>query len=165
MSWRKQTRQHMRATGFTLLELVLVMLIVTVLAGIAAPSLRGFLAGRKSSDAAAQVIALAQYGRVQAVSSGNVYRLNLDADGLGYWLTVQRGADFGELGTEFGRRFTLPEGMTGAWNSQASSEGHMDFFPNGRTTATTLLLVDGQGKVFEIGCRSETERVALIQRE
>jgi len=153
------------AAGFTLLELVLVMLLVSLLMGLAAPSLRGFILGRKSADAAAQLIALAQYARNRAVSSGSNYRLNLDTAEGAYWLTVQKGVDFQELGTEFGRRFSLPERVEATWlPSQYAAHDYIEFFPDGRTEAVNLRLVDRDGQVFEIGCQSETEPLTVLQK-
>ncbi|MGD0090770.1 MAG: GspH/FimT family pseudopilin [Planctomycetota bacterium] len=151
--------------GFTLLELVLVMLLVSLVMGLAAPSLRGFMLGRKSADAAAQVIALAQYARTQAVSTGSNYRLNVDPAAQTYWLTVQKGADFQGLGTEFGRRFSLPEHVSATWLPSAyTAHDYIEFFPDGRIEAAGLQLVDRERQVFEIGCRSETEPLTVLQR-
>jgi type II secretion system protein H len=155
-----------RRGGFTLLELVLVLVLVGLVMGLAAPSLRGFLAGRKSANAAAQVIALAQYARTQAVGEGLTYRLNVDETAHAYWLTVQKDAEFQALGTEFGRRFALPDGVEASWlTTTAGAQEHLDFFPDGRTEGSRLQLVDAQGQVFELGCRSETETLQVMQRE
>ena len=151
--------------GFTLLELVLVMLLVSLLMGLAAPSLRGFLVGRKSADAAAQVLALAHYARTQAVSTGASYRLNVDTGEGTYWLTVQKAGDFRDLGTEFGRRFCLPDRIEARWlPSPNGLREYIEFRPDGRTEAGMLQLVDRDGQVFEIGCRSETEPLVVFER-
>ena len=163
------------ARGFTLFELVLVLLIVSIVAALAAPSFRGFLTGRKSVNAAAQIVALGQYARAQAASSGAVLRLNVDAGAKAYWLSARKDAVFEALGTEFGRRFTLPDGLAVRWmpmlgnttgGKSATSGGahdYVDFYPDGRADAATLLLTDSSGKVFQLGCLSETELFKVIQ--
>ena len=80
-----------RRGAFTLLELILVLVLISVLLGIAAPSLRGFVGARRSADAAAQVLAMANYARSQAIAQGTVYRLNVDATENVYWLTILSG--------------------------------------------------------------------------
>lgn len=152
------------AAGFTLLELVLVLLLISLVMALAVPSLRGFLIGRKSADAVAQVLALAQYARAQAVSTGVAYRLNVDPAKRTYWLTVQKGAAFTDLGTEFGRRFSLPELVEASWLPSAGGtpQEYIDFFPDGRSAAARLRLVDRQGRAFELGARSETEQVTVL---
>jgi len=141
------------------------MLLVSLVMGLAAPSLRGFLIGRKSADAAAQILALAHYARTQAVSTGAIYRLNVDTTARTYWLTMEKGGTFQELGTEFGRRFSLPERVEACW-APPREAGHeyIEFFPDGRTEAVSLQLTDREGQVFEIGRRSETEPLTVIQR-
>ena len=151
--------------GFTLLELVLVMLLLTMVAALAAPSLRNFMIGRSSADAVGQVVALAHYARTQAVSTGVVHRLYVDTNSQTYWLGVQRGAEFTDLTSEFGRRFKLPGSAAARWQSDQPGEECISFFPDGRTEASTLEILDVQGQLFEIGCRSETEPLAVLQRD
>ena len=172
-SLRFKKRQQAAAlqSGFTLLELVLVMVLISAVMALAAPSLRGFISGRKSADAAAQILALAQYARTQAISTGALHRLNLDCAGRKYWLSVQKGAEFQPLGNDLGRQFSLPEGTSARWQPQAAQTGliaapareYMDFYPDGRIQAENLQLTDAHGQVFELGCRSETEPLALLQ--
>ena len=187
----------LRGSGFTLVELVMVLAIITILTSIAVPFLRGFLAGRKSANAAAQVIALAQYARTQAVGTGVVYRLNVDAASKTYWLTQKKQTTFESVGNDFGQHFTFPDGMTAAWqplnnvpivsvgsgatvttgptnttNTGSATPGanspkhdYADFYPDGRADAGRLRLTDASGKVFEMGCLSETERFMAIESQ
>jgi prepilin-type N-terminal cleavage/methylation domain-containing protein len=111
MSDARSHRRPRVTPGFTLLELVLVMLLMTIIMAIAAPSLSNFAKGRKSADAAQQVVALARYARGQAVSEGVVYRLHVDPGSGAYWLTVQDGGVFEPPSSgSFGQRFELPDG-------------------------------------------------------
>lgn len=104
-------RADRAAGGFTLIELILVMMLICTVLGMAAPSLRGFFQSHQATDAAGQIVALAQYARTQAASEGRTYRLNFDTQAGQYWLTAQDGANFAVLGREFGRTFALPEGV------------------------------------------------------
>jgi Tfp pilus assembly protein FimT len=54
----------------TLLELILVMVILSTVLAMAAPSLRGFFASRRTQDTAAQILALTQLARSQAICEG-----------------------------------------------------------------------------------------------
>jgi prepilin-type N-terminal cleavage/methylation domain-containing protein len=186
-------RRNNPRRGFTLLELILVMVLLAVVAGIAAPSLRGFLHGRAEVNAASQMLALGQYARTQAIGAGQLYRLNVDALSGTYWLTIRRGQLDQDLSNEFGRRFTLPDGMKAEWeattvtgtsiygtatptsgmNANAASTtsiplvngavpNYFDFYPDGRVQAGTLKLTARTGQVFELGCKSETEPLVLL---
>lgn len=156
----------MNCRGFTLMELVLVMLITCIVLALAVPSLSGFLRGRKAKDCAAQVLALGQYARTQAVNSGAVYRFNLDEMNQTYWLTQQRGSEFVELGTEFGRTFTLPKEIEARWDpTGGGGENYIDFYPDGRVAATLLELSEKNGERSIVGCRSETEPLTILAGE
>ena len=157
-------RRPARLAGFTLLELVLVMVIICTVLGMAAPSLRGFFASRQTVDAGAQIVALTQYARTEAASEGRVYRLNLDAETGRYWLTAQTGGAFAPLSAEFGRVFCLPEGTTARWNSagEAASSGWIPFYPDGRTEPADIRLTGRQGDTVQIVCASPAEQFRVV---
>ena len=75
------------------------MLILSTVLAMAAPSLRGFFTSRRLDDAAAQILALTQFARSQAISEGIVYRLNFDTRDRTYWLTAQKAGVFESLET------------------------------------------------------------------
>ena len=166
--------------GFTLFELVLVMLIVSVLAAIAVPSMRGFLAGRRNANTAAQILALGQYARTQAVNSGVVYRLNVDASAGTYWISMQSGTDYVPLRSEFGRPFKVPDGITATWQapippvvttaaatppvtSTPANDPSFLFYPDGRVEAAVLEIRGTVGEAITLGCRSETEPLVILK--
>jgi type II secretion system protein H len=155
-----------RRAGFTLLELILVMMIICMVLAMAAPSLRGFFASRQTADAGVRIVALAEYARAQSAAQGRCYRLNMDAKEGTYWLTVQRGGAFVRLESEFGRTFHLPEGTEVSWEDDTEAEaGHLDFYPDGRTRAATIQLKGLQGERVDVTCESPSERFRVVQQE
>ncbi|HLX59730.1 MAG TPA: prepilin-type N-terminal cleavage/methylation domain-containing protein [Planctomycetota bacterium] len=104
-----------RQTGFTLIELILVMLIACVVMAITAPSLRNFLYGRKTANAVSQIVSLASEARSKAIMDGRTYRLNVDTTAGTFWLDAQNGGDFKELGTEASQHYSLPDGAKAQW--------------------------------------------------
>jgi prepilin-type N-terminal cleavage/methylation domain-containing protein len=158
--------EHMRspAGGFTLLELVLVMVLICTVLAMAAPSLRTFFASRQTQDAAASIVALAGLARSQAIAEGRVYRLNLDARQGTYWLTAQQEGAFEELGTAFGRTFLLPEGTELETDVSAVSGEpvHVDFYPTGRVDTAEILLTGRKGDTALIACPSATEQFRVV---
>ena len=156
--------QSERSVGFTLLELILVMVILSTVLAMAAPSLRGFFASRQLQDAAAQILALTQFARSQAVSEGTTYRLNFDPDEATYWLTANQSGAFEELGVEFGRVFDLPkdtelelEGL-----EQDGHESYVAFEPQGTVTPATIGLIDRRGSIVKLYCPAATESFSII---
>jgi len=146
--------------GFSLMELILVMVVMCVALAAAAPSLRGYFASRQVWDAAGQMVALTQYARSRAAAEGRVYRLNVDTKDGQYWLTAQTSAGFETLGSEFGRVFALPAGAAMEW---APDEGTnvtrewISFYPDGRSEAARLRITGRQGERVDVVCRSPAE--------
>src|SRR5260221_3978229 len=97
--------------GFTLLELVLVMLLLTLITGLVVPALRNFSRGRNLGYAASQMTAMANYAHTQSISQGKPYRLNLDVNNGTYWLTARTYDVFEEVRDEASGIRSLPEGV------------------------------------------------------
>ena len=143
--------------GFTLIELVLVLLILAVLVAMAAPSLRGFLAGRQAADAALNVLSLTRWARTEAISQGHPCRLNIE--GGAYWLTVQQAGAYVAPGSEMGRRFALPEGASAGFLAADGQKApaHVQFYPSGRCDTATIELRDRDGQSLRVICDCATE--------
>lgn len=161
-----QPTRNPRRHGFTLLELVLVMVLLTAALAAVAPSLRGFLTASRSRDAATQILALTRWARAQAVAEARVYRLNVDAASGSYWLTVEDGAGFAATGDDFGREFSLPPGaqvQVAAGSGSAPVQGAwIGFYPDGHSDTATLILTDAAGDVTQIACPSPTEPFRIV---
>ena len=158
-------KQHGADAGFTLLELILVMVILSTVLAMAAPSLRGFFTSRKTHDTAAQILSLTQYARSQAVTEGIIYRLNFDTLENTYWLTSQQEGVFEELDIEFGRTFTLPKDIVMELEDLDKDEGQLfvKFTPQGMVTAGTVRLIDKSGRALEVTCPTVTESFSIIE--
>ncbi|MBN2316488.1 MAG: GspH/FimT family pseudopilin [Sedimentisphaerales bacterium] len=162
-----QKRQHRGHGAFTLLELILVMVILSTVLAMAAPSLRGFFGSRKTHDEAAQLLALTQFARSQAISEGITYRLNVDTNDRVYWLTSQRKGVFEKLKTEFGYVFSFPSDITVELEDVDKDDDGMyfAFTPQGTVTAGTIRLIDRRGLVLEITCPTVTESFSIVEKE
>ena len=126
--------------GFTLLELIVVLGLVGVLLGLAAPSLKGFMGTRQTADTADEVMALTHLASSRAAAQGTPYRLNIDEKAGQYWLTMQEQGQFVDLGTEFGRRFQVPMGLAIAVRrpAGAGARSYIEFQPSGRAEEVTI---------------------------
>jgi prepilin-type N-terminal cleavage/methylation domain-containing protein len=174
--------------GFTLVELILVMVVICIVLAITSPSLRGFFASRQTADLATNFLYLTKYARSQAIVQGRPYRLNVD-NGT-FWLTAQENGNFVALGNDMGRRFDLPDGATLTLNiqtqeddktttpgstlaqlqtnarQQSSAAGqpelYLQFYPSGRCEQASVQIVGKQGEVFNIVCPSATESFRIL---
>jgi prepilin-type N-terminal cleavage/methylation domain-containing protein len=151
--------------GMTLLELILVMVILSTVLALAAPSLRGFFASRRIDDAAAQILVLTQWARSQAISEGVVYRLNFDTRDCTYWLTAQKAGAFEPLDTELGQVYTLPKDIELELEDieQVDKDVFLAFSPYGTVTAGLIRLTDRSGRVLEVSCPSVTETFSIVE--
>jgi prepilin-type N-terminal cleavage/methylation domain-containing protein len=110
--------------GFTLMELIMVLMIIAVLCTLVAPNMRSFAKGRVLPNTASLLASTARWCRTQAIAEGTVYRLNFECDaggvGLAWWVTKDNGtADDGSGANwveiekeEFAQKFVLPDGLT-----------------------------------------------------
>lgn len=160
-------KQQNKNGGFTLLELILVLVILSTVLAMAAPSLRGFFGSRKTHDTAAQILAMTQFARSQAISEGIIYRLNFDTREHTYWLTAQKSGSFEKLKTEFGQVFTFPNDITVELNAVAEEgdEMFLVFTPQGTVTAGTIRLIDRRDLVLEVTCPTVTELFSIVKYE
>jgi len=164
---RRQGRQHRSSgrRGFTLLELVLVLLILCIAAAVSAPSLVGW--GRASAvrDAGDQFLSVARWARTQALADSTVYRLNVDASTGTYWVTVQQGMNYVPPGNEYGRVYSVPDGfsiaMTTIGQDQQQALSAVDFLPTGRTQPARVRIGRSDNDAVNIECPTPAEGFRL----
>jgi prepilin-type N-terminal cleavage/methylation domain-containing protein len=157
---------RIRRGAFTLLELIVVLLVLSILFAMAAPSMSGFGAGRAASQTASQIVSLARWAREQAVSEGRTYRLNFlatNADGPVYFVTAADGAIFDRIPVEFGRNFSVPEGVAVEFDTpQVGGVPSLDFFASGRCEPGHIRIASRDGAVTDLACLSATEPLRVV---
>src|SRR6266487_5214425 len=84
-------RRDDRASGFTLIELILVMAMLAIVISVALPSLKGFFRGRNLDSEARRFLSLTRYGQSRAVSEGVPMVLWIDTRRGAYGLQQQSG--------------------------------------------------------------------------
>ena len=157
-------RRRVHPAGFTLLELILVMVIICTALALAAPSLNGWARGSKMRDAVDQFVAMTQYARTQAISTATVHRLQIDGASRTYSVVIQDvDGQFVQLNTEMGQAFQLPEEFSlKMTDDSGQNRDFVDFYPTGRTDPTTVVITAPNGDVKTIQCPSPTEAFRLV---
>ena len=161
-----------QARGFTLIELVLVMVLLATILAIGMPAMSGFWTRSRSRDAATQLLAMTQYARARAAADVRPFRLNFNLQNNSYWVTAGDPAtnEYSEIASEMGRPIMLPEGMRLELLRQSAGraqqgESVIDFYPNGRADVATLRLTDVRGDVITIASPSPAEPFRLLTNE
>jgi prepilin-type N-terminal cleavage/methylation domain-containing protein len=133
--------------GFTLIELILVMLILAICVAMAAPSLGGFTRGRRLPNTAQDFVTTARWCHNQAVSDGITYHLNLDQGGSRWWVTKDdgTGTNFVDINDSMMKTdYTLPEGIVVQTTLKPSATDgltYISFDPGGRSDVANVHFV------------------------
>jgi type II secretion system protein H len=181
-------QRRMRQPGFTLLELILVMVIICIVMAMASPSLHGWSRAGVLRDATDELIAFTRMARTEAVTTCKIHRLCVEPEG-GYYLMVLEGGQFVPVASDFGHPRRLPEGIRvelvkqqqaqlqqGQQNQrqqrnqrydpsrqyQLYQENSVDFFPTGRTEMARFRVISDQAGVTEITCASPAEPFEVV---
>jgi type II secretion system protein H len=157
-------RRRAGQRGFTLLELVLVLVIISAALAMVAPALRGWNRGSRLYDTATEFAAAARWARTQAISTGRVHRLRVDPATASYWVMSQRGEEFVDEDLDLGRLTTLPEGfaieLTG---QQGKPIEYVEFDPAGGTQPAQARIESDQGKWLLVQCLSPADRFRVVR--
>ena len=157
------------APGFTLLELIAVLVLISALLALAAPSLRRFARGRETTDAATHLLALAHLARSQAAAGAQVWRLNIDPDEGTYWLTVREAGLFVQPRRDYGRLFRFPDNVAVRLEVPETQDDPdteddtpcIQFYPDGRSDTVVIELEDTEGRLVQVVSPSATERFRI----
>lgn len=129
--------------GFTLVELMVVLVIIALMLGLVATSMSRSISGAESREASRKLVANLRYTRTQAILSKSEQRFMVDLEQRSY--------------TAPGRApVQLPEGMeiqltTARSELMSDQVGSIRFFPDGGSTGGRVdLLVNGREYVINV---------------
>jgi type II secretion system protein H len=148
-----------RQGGFTVLELLVVLLIVMVLVGVAVPRFRGTFRHLQLQVAASDVATLLTYASRRAVARGEALRIEFDADGRRYWLARVDETTSERLSGTFGRVSSVPAAI-----ALAPSTRTVTFYPDGRADPFEVLISDDTQAGYRVRTNARTGRVTLLER-
>ncbi|MDE0283575.1 MAG: GspH/FimT family pseudopilin [Gammaproteobacteria bacterium] len=140
--------------GFSLLELLLVLIILSLLLGISAPLLTHALDGARLKRAQREIVATLRFSRSRAVNTQRVVTFSLDA----HTGAMRTGQDL--------RHISLPDNATlniqvPASEQLSAHEHAVRFYPDGSATDMMLLFQRG-GQVSRIRVDALTGRVSRL---
>lgn len=154
------TRTTTTSRGFTLIELVLVILIIGLLLAIVAPSLGGLLRSQRMDQSARTIVAKLKEARVRAASDAKPYRLVIDTEDNTCWLEVLTPEGYERPQSTVGEIIELGDNLTIELEG-GTFEGDLLMVrvePDGTGELAQVTLTREQdGKQLAIACKTPTE--------
>ena len=133
-----------RAQGFTLVELVVVVLLIAAMTGIGAMVIGSALPGPQLRGAAKELAGQLRFTRAQAIATGREQVFTLDVAG-GRWTAADRRS--GELPDDIALRVITARG-----ESPADDVAAVRFFPDGAATGGRIVLaIDDAAWRIDVG--------------
>jgi general secretion pathway protein H len=153
---RQRRPEHHRNRGFTLVELLVVLVIISLMLALVGTSISRSVSGAEMRSAAREVAASLRYTRTRAILSKSEQVFSLDTESREY-----RAADR--------EPETLPEGMSVELNtarSELTSEtaGGIRFFPDGGSTGGNVRL-EANGRVYRVNVAWLTGEASLEEEK
>jgi general secretion pathway protein H len=147
---------HRRASGFSLLEVLLVMMLIAAMSILAAAAVTGGFAGMRLRAEAKEIAAQLRYTRAQAISTGQAQRFLIDP-AAHTWLAPDNRK--GEIQKTFGVAFY------GAREVQPMrGVGAIQFFPDGASTGGRVQL-SAKGAAWNVDIAWLTGEVKVVRGE
>jgi prepilin-type N-terminal cleavage/methylation domain-containing protein len=145
--------------GFTLMELIVVMTIISLMTAAVVPIYQGTLTWTRNDRALSQVVSLMKYAQERAVTDSVSYRFYLDDEAGTFWLSRQ-GTDkdgdavFVRIVDSLTGLHRLPEGLSfkrpSARHDKSASAYYVTFHPSGACDYATIKLAKADRSTITI---------------
>jgi len=129
------------ATGrrsFTFLEILFVIIIIGILAGVSFPALRRTYVDLQLDDCSRQLQAFMNYLDGRAVAEGTIIYLTIDPEGKAYWAQAK------DSGSRI-RSYSIPSSIAVETDQQ-----QMIFYPDGSIDPCTIKLISSEGRAITL---------------
>ncbi len=147
--------------GFTLMELIVVLALLTMTAALAAPQLAGFVRGRASNEECRRLLSATEFARSEAVARGERKILWISQDGTEYGV---RGGHAGSAGQTWHTARDTVISPIDEEGEPLSASADLIVWPDGeidpaspagyrileRGTAVWALVLNGEGVRYEV---------------
>ncbi len=159
-----------RNEGFSLLELIIVILILGVMTGLAVPSLRGSFVHLQVRDCCWNLGALANYGRQRAIVERKTYSLKFDQDFRNFRLMRREKSGnsfvYFDLNGLPGKVFSLPERVyirrvVNQLDGAVLKGREINFYPDGTADEMKVYFSEGSNDDYVVSVGREIGEVTV----
>ncbi len=161
--------------GFTLVELILVMIVIFAVAAVVGPRYTDFFPSFQLKKSTEHLLAWARKARADAATTGTRQRLMLDIDHRKYWIEneprpIKDPGTFVPLGGSWGEE-TFPDpvrfdSIKGAETDSANAGiRYVEFRPDGTSTDATVILVNEAGEQQTLRIVGTSSKITIETKE
>ena len=162
-----------RDRGFTLVELILVMVVIFTLATVVAPRFSDFFPSLQVRTTTEHLMAWARKARADAALTGTRQRLFLDTAKRKFWIEneprpIKEPGKFVALGGAWAEEF-LPDGVEidridkAETDASGGSVRYIEFRPDGTCTDATIVLANDNGDKQTLKIEGATAKITIEQ--
>jgi prepilin-type N-terminal cleavage/methylation domain-containing protein len=166
-------RRSNRRRGFTLVELILVMIVIFTLATVVAPRFSDFFPSLQVRKSTEHLMAWARKARADAALTGTRQRLYLDQSQRKFWIEneprpIKEPGKFAALAGAWAEEF-LPQGVGIESIDKAesapgsSSVRYVEFRPDGTSADATIILTSDHGDRQTLKIEGATSKITIEQ--
>ncbi len=146
--------------AFTLIELVLITLIISILIGLSTPLFRRSFSDLTLKDSSYTISKLINYGQEKAILERKNFKMNFDFQSGKYWLLewddLLDPPTYKRIAGKLGRVFTLPRGI-----SFRGSKNEVVFYPDGHSDEGNIDIFNAKGEGYRITIKGFGSRVEI----
>lgn len=173
MSWAHKGVMARTNRGFTLVEIMIVVIIVAVMFAVALPSLRGVNDNNRLRASVRELTNLMKYARTEAVFSGRTTEVFLDTEHHEFWLDLRRPVERGsekKKGSMERRRGLEKKVAFDAINAVEQNilkKGiiAVDFYPDGTASPTLISLKNDRETRYTVEVIRSTGQIEISKTD
>lgn len=156
----------MNRKGFTLVELVVVMVIIAICAALTIPNFAAWMRSYHLRSAARDMVSILRTANMRAITNSREYRVYFSDDHEKYWL--ERGdqfatADWGAAERKDSPDYPLPTGVNIEING--TMDHFIQFNPNSTCDKGPAIIVKNTKQLYSITLSSTTGRTTVERVE
>lgn len=143
----------------------MVMIIIAIVLAAAAPSMSGFARGRRTQDAALEMLAVLKEARTRAISEARIYRIMFPNQDQYAGFVLEGGRPV-PVDDRLGKSRQMP--VDTHFTIIRADNGpvqYLDFYPSGRVDVASIVITPLRGQPTRIVCDSPTEGYRIVSSE